>query len=185
MARRVVAAVSHLSPTARPRLARWLTAALVAVALSVAGCAANFGAETNKLYQPAQGITMRHSAVWTIDTLVVANSHGQGTLVVAMFNTNNKPDALTGVSAHDSAGKPITVTPSSPHIALPPQQSVQFAKTGKIRMEGPAVKPGNLITVRFTFQNAAPATFVIPVVADTKEFASVPVGSSTIRHPSS
>ncbi len=178
MAHRVAAAAWKLPRGNRQRLRRWLPATLVAIAVPLAGCAANFGAQTNQIYQPAQGITMRQSAVWTIDTLVVANSQGQGTLVVAMVNTNKKPDELTGVRARDSAGKPIKVTPSSPHVALPPQQSVQFAKTGKIRLQGSALKPGGLITVRFTFKNAAPASFVIPVVSDTKEFASVPVGTS-------
>lgn len=158
---------------------------LVAIAVPLAGCAANFGAQTNKIYQPAQGITMRQSAVWTIDTLVVANSQGQGTLVVAMVNTAKKPDALTGVQAKDSAGTRITVTPSSPHVALPPEQPVQFAKTGQIRMQGSALKPGDLITVHFTFKNAAPASFVIPVVSDTKEFSSVPVGAADLRYTTS
>lgn len=154
---------------------RLVSVAVVAVVLALTGCAADFGAETNQIYQPAQGISDRTSGVWAIDTLVVANDRGDGTLVVALVNTAKRPDALTGVRA-SADGNPITVTPASLNVSLPSEQPVQFAKTGKVRLQGPAVKPGFLIHVRFSFANAAPVGFLVPVVNKTKEFASVPVG---------
>ncbi|MGH3470829.1 MAG: hypothetical protein ACRDPG_02125 [Nocardioidaceae bacterium] len=183
--------------TSRPgRVARLAAAAALCSAPLLAGCSASFGAQTNQPYQPADGISNRTGQIYAIDSLIVADDSGHGTLVSALVNQTSKPDKLTKVAVQGANGKALTVTNlTHAPIVLPPQQSVQFASTGHIRVTGTAktLTPGIFVTITFVYAKAAPLTEQIPVVSHDKVYAQVPVGpvptatppKTTTRHPAS
>ena len=87
-------------------LARAAFAASAVVAL--AGCAANFNAPTNDPYQPAAGISDRTGDVYALNTLVVTDEAGNGTVVASLINQATTDDTLQSFSATDSTGADIT-----------------------------------------------------------------------------
>ena len=166
--------------TSRTRALATTTAVSAAVALT--GCAANFNAPTNEPYQPAAGISVRSGEVYAINTLVVTDGAGNGTVVASLINQQVDDDTLQSYSATDSSGADITTAPLSQPIDLPaypsPHQAVQLGASGDLRLSGDNVEGGTFVDLTFTFGNAAPVKVEAPVVvggADTV-YADVPVG---------
>jgi hypothetical protein len=171
----------------RPRTGRirFLTAAFAASAvLALSGCAANFNAPTNEPYQPAAGISDRSGAVYAINTLVVADDSGNGTVVSSLINQQQDDDTLQSYSATDSTGADITTTPLAQPIPLPaspsPDQAVQLGSSGDLRLSGNNVESGTFVTITFTFATAAPVTVNVPVVVGGPDtiYSGIPVGPS-------
>jgi len=176
---------------------RGLLVALASVSL-VTGCAANFGAQTNQQYQPAEGTSVREGDIYALNALVVApdspegeegegteetedgGSASYGTVVVALVNqSTNQDDAddsLQMFSATTSSGDELEAAPLPEAIVLPSGVSVQTADDGALRLSGPGIEPGALITLRFQFEVAAPIEVEVPVVAQGTTYADVPVG---------
>jgi hypothetical protein len=151
----------------------------VAGLVVLTGCASNFSAQTQQRYQPAEGVSNRLGQVFVIDALIVEDGKGNGTLDAAFINQQAGADALDNVSVTDGAGKPVkVVNVTGAPLPLPPQHSVQVAYSGVIRLSGTpeTVKEGTFVTIRFTFNRAAPLTEQIPVVPHDAEYAQVPVG---------
>jgi hypothetical protein len=162
------------------RAAGAVVAAVAAVALS--GCASNFSAATNQPYQPAAGIANRDGDVYSINTLVVTDGSGNGTVVASLINQQADDDTLQSFTAVDSSGKQITALPLDSPIALPaypsPNQAVAVGSSGDLRLSGDNLEAGTFVSLTFVFANAAPMTVNVPVVlggADTN-YADIPVG---------
>ncbi len=171
------------SPTAcmrrwRPR--RWLALVYAAAAvMGVVGCGSNFEAQTQQPYQPAVGINNREGTVYALNTLVVTDGEGNGTVVSALINQAATEDRLLSVTATDGAA-PLRVLPlPEGGIALPPSRLVQLETTGAVRIRSDSLRAGYFVTLAFTFANAAPVELDVPVVdvvgADSP-YADVPVG---------
>lgn len=161
---------------------RWrLVTATVAAAVLTAvlgGCAAGFSAQTEQPYQPAEGISNRQSEVYAIDSLVVTDGRGNGTVVSGLVNQAPKSDSLVNVTA-SMQGKSLPVTNTSGSaIKLPTQTGVQLAHSADIRIGG-NFKAGEIVTLTFEFANAAPVTVHVPVVGNGSTYAGVPVGPIT------
>ncbi|MGH3447583.1 MAG: hypothetical protein ACRDP4_08155 [Nocardioidaceae bacterium] len=178
--RRTTDVGTHATATAsykRRPLRRRLAIIVVALALPVvAGCGANFGAQTNIPYQPAEGISDRSSAVEAINTLVVTDGQGHGTVVSALINQVEKTDTLVSVKGTDDKGQPLNVTKTSA-ITLPYLTTVQLANSGDLRVQSDNLQPGYHVWLTFTFKNAAPVRVQIPVVMQGPEYVDVPVGA--------
>jgi hypothetical protein len=165
------------------RLLKAATALASAAALAgLSGCAANFNAPTNEPYQPAAGISDRSGEVYAINTLVVTDGSGNGTVVSSLINQDSADDSLQSYSATDSEGKKITTAPLAQPIALPsypsPDQAVQLGTAGDLRLSGDNVEGGTFINLTFDFDNAAPVTVEVPIVVGGPNtiYADVPVG---------
>ena len=163
--------------------ARSVRAALAASAVfALAGCASNFSAATNTPYQPAAGISVRTGDIYAINTLVVTDGSGNGTVVGSLINQAETDDVLESISAADSAGDKITTEALSQPISLPaypsPAQSVAVGADGSLRMSGDKVEAGTFVDITFTFANAAPMTVNVPVVIGGSDtiYADIPVG---------
>lgn len=141
----------------------------------LAGCATSFGAQTNQPYQPGPGITDRGSDVLMLNAAIVTDGQGNGTLIGALLNKEPRADTLRSVAVLDSNGKAISASILPGTISLPHQKLVQLAHTGAVRVSG-NVNAGVNDTLTLTFDNAAPITMTIPVLARKAEFAGVPVG---------
>lgn len=150
--------------------------AVCSLALST-GCAANFGAQTNVDYQPAEGVSDRTGDVYAINTLVVADDGGNGTVVVSLINTEPEADRLVTVTAEDSEGSGVKVSPLPRQgIELESQMAVDTAADGVLRLTGDSVAAGRLVALTFGFETAAPLRVEVPVVAAGETYAEVPLG---------
>jgi hypothetical protein len=153
---------------------------VAAVAFTLAGCGSNFNAQSQQEYQPAVGLTDRTGQVYAVDTLVVTNGHGDGTVVAALINQAHQTDILRAVSAVTDQGTKLKVGPlPGGGLRLPYEQSVQLANSGAVRVSGSTLQAGSVIHLTFTFQQAAPVQVDAPVVTDSSTYSSVPVGPAT------
>jgi hypothetical protein len=162
---------------------RALRAAFAASAIvALTGCAANFNAPTNDPYQPAAGISDRTGDVYSLNTLVVTDEAGNGTVVASLVNQATTDDTLQSFSATDSTGADITAEPLAQPIALPaypsPDQAVAIGTAGDLRLSGDNIVAGTFVDITFTFGNAAPLTVNVPVIPGGPEtiYADIPVG---------
>jgi hypothetical protein len=168
------------------RRGRILRAAVGAVAVAaLSGCAANFSAATNEPYQPAAGIADRSGDIYTINTLVVTDGSGNGTVVASLINQEADDDTLQSFTATDSGGNAIKTVGLTSPIDLPaypsPSQAVAVGETGDLRLTGDNIEAGTFVNLTFEFGTAAPMTVNVPVVLggpDTN-YADIPVGSSS------
>jgi len=150
-----------------------LTAAVLAPLL--AGCGSGFQAETNQIYQPGQGISVRDTAVYGVNMLIVSDGEGNGTLVGALINQAETTDRLVGASVRPTSGKALDTTIVPGRVPLPPHQAVQLADDGDVRITGKLL-PGAYYVLTLTFHHAAPIETQVPVVPAAGDFADVPVG---------
>jgi hypothetical protein len=184
--------IAHRVRVGRRRPARLsaLPAATAACAvLLLSGCAANFDAPTNEPYQPAAGISDRSGAVYAINTLVVTDGSGNGTVVCSLINQQRQADTLESYSADAGNGDKITTAPLAQPIDLPAYpsdgQNVQVGTSGDLRLTGD-IEAGTFVTLTFDFGNATPVTVEAPVLnggPDTA-YADIPVGPVPTTTPS-
>jgi hypothetical protein len=148
-----------------------------AVALTVVGCGSNFDAQSQQVYQPAVGISDRDGDVYAINTLIVTDGRGNGTVVSALINQAEGEDTLRSVTATDDHGTELQAQPlPDGGIALPPRQSLQLGSEGLARISSDTLEAGQFVTLTFTFANAQPVEIDAPVVNDGPIYADVPVG---------
>lgn len=158
-----------------PRLS--LRIGAVCAALVLSACGSNFDAQSQQPYQPAVGVSNRTGDVYAIDTLVVTNNNGDGTVVAALINQAQQDDTLREVSAVDNDGGALTVAPlPDTGLPLPSGQAVQLADSGAVRVSGKSLRAGYFITLTFTFAQAAPLEMQVPVVINSSTYTGVPVG---------
>ena len=148
-----------------------------AALVSLSGCGAGFDAQTQQQYQPAAGVSNRDGDIYAINTLVVTDGQGSGTVVSALINQADAEDSLQSVTATDGRGGGMQVQPlPDTGIPLPASQLVQLGNDGSVRISSEELQAGLFVTLTFTFTNAAPVQVDVPVVNDTATYADVPVG---------
>jgi copper(I)-binding protein len=176
----VASSPARTPPVIRGAVRRSLARACAAVALlGVVGCGSNFDAQTQQPYQPAVGISDRSGQVYSINTLIVTDGQGNGTVVAALINQSDAEDTLQSVTAVDDQGGGMSVQPlPEGGISLPARNLVQLATDGSVRLESDNLEAGRFVTLTFTFANAAPVKVDVPVVEQTSTYADVPVGGS-------
>jgi hypothetical protein len=152
-------------------------------------CAADFNAQTNQQYQAGVGTTDRSSTVYVLNALVAANDQGEGTLVGTLLNQSKNADGLRAVTAADLSGDPITIPDLTQPIALPSQTAVKLQTGGAVRLSGSNLVLGDFIQVTLSFEQAAPITIQVPVVAGGAGtlYTGIPIGpiSSSTTPPTS
>ncbi|MGH3493185.1 MAG: hypothetical protein ACRDQ1_08095 [Sciscionella sp.] len=160
----------------RKFMRRFVPVAAVLALPVLGGCASGFDAQTSIPYQPAQGISVRHGQVYVIDTLVVTNGHGSGTVTGALVNQVNSADALVGLTATDASGHSMKVTIAHGKVPVAGMASVQLADSGAVQVSDPDLQAGTAVTLTFTFEHASPVTAQVQVLPHSGDYASVPVG---------
>jgi copper(I)-binding protein len=181
--------------SARIRPTRRLAATLgLGSVLLVTGCAANFGAPTQHLYQPAVGSNYRDGDVYVLDAQVVANDQGDGTLVTTIINQAEGSDFLVEVTTEDADGGGVETgalpaasssdcsdveSAPSTGICLPSQQAVALPADGQIQVQADTVTPGTFVTMTLRFQNGSPVELDVPVVAEGPMYTGVTVAPVT------
>ncbi len=169
-----------------------LFAALAVVPL-LAGCAANFDAQTQVQYQPAVGSDNRATDIYVLNALVVGDDSGDGTVVGTLINQADCPDYLVAVQAVDNSGGGIETSPlpavqavqsstcaasQAPDtgIALPSQRPAKLPDDGQVQVHADTVAPGTFITLTLRFQQAGPIEIDVPVVAEAAMYDGITVG---------
>jgi hypothetical protein len=152
--------------TRRNRAHAAVTAALSVVLL--AGCAAGFEATSVKPYAPSDGIMADSGHVRVLNILVVSTG-ASGVVSGSIANRGTTPDALTGMTSPDGT---VDLTGSGrlrPKGALPLGADTGTAAT----ISGLTKLPGEVITLKLTFQRADPLTIRTVVVPASGDYASV------------
>lgn len=161
----------------RRRLRLVVITAVSALGISLSGCSSGFDAQTIQPYQPADGVSNRESSVYAINTLIVTDGQGNGTVVTALINQGDEPDALVSVTATGPDGEEIPVAPlPRDGIVLPSEQIVQTADAGNVQLSADSLRPGRIVTLSLEFAAAAPVEVEAPVLEQEGPYADVPVG---------
>jgi hypothetical protein len=148
----------------------------------VASCSfgtSNFDAQTNQIYNPAEGVNDRTSSMDVLDALIVSDEAGRGRFIAGLVNdSRSTDDALTSVqgAGKDAAIKGSLATP----IDVVPNGYVQLADDGvkPVVLEGDPIVPGTFVEVTISFQEADAVTMELPVVTAEDDFAGITVPSS-------
>ncbi len=181
--------VGRLAALRTPRRGvRRLATVLVAASLvAISGCAAQFGAPTQAIYQPAVGSDDRSGDVFVLNALVLGDGQGNGTLVTTLINQTSPTDFLTGVTATLLGGGGVDVSnlPSvtstvanapTTGIELPTQAAVKLPDDGLVQFHSADLMPGGYLTLTLTFKEAAPLEIDVPVVAESSIYDGITVG---------
>jgi len=169
-------AVSNGTARLGRRTPRRLAAPLVIAMLAITGCGAGFNAQTNQVYQPADGVSDRSGDVYAINLLVVGNDEGDGTLIGTLINQQADDDALTEFTASAFDGTEILTSPIEEPVELTPQSGVALQDGSLLSLSGENLTPGDFINLTLTFDNAAALEMQIPIQPATDEiFSEVPI----------
>jgi hypothetical protein len=163
---------SRRDPTLRRR--RLGVAAALLTPL-LAACGTGFQAQTNQIYQPGPGISVRSGGVYALNALIVTDGDGNGTLVTALINQGPSPDTLESVLVRTRSGDRVKTSILSGTVALPSRRAVQLADSGDVRVSGD-LAAGSVCFLKLTFRNAAPVTVEIPIVSTSSVYHDVPLG---------
>lgn len=157
-------------PPAVPLVRRWArtpalsrTAVLVVVAAS-AGCSPS-GAQTQAIYDPADGVTVRSGDVYVLNALFVANSDSTATLSVSLLDRFGDGDELTNVTVTTSEGEPIETTQHVQPFVLCADQLAILGQGAPVTISGGNFIPGDTVELVLTFKDAAPVRTQVPVLA--------------------
>ncbi len=161
-----------------------IATALVSVA-ALNACGANFEAQTQQIYQPADGVNNKDSDVYVMGALVVVGADesigkGSGTVVARLINSADAPDTVSSVVATDGEGNEITVGGLAVSLELQPGESLQLADDASIQLTGDTLEAGKLITLNFTFENAEPVSVQAPVFTNEGVYSDVSIPASFI-----
>lgn len=155
---------------------RALVAALFVVPL-LAACGTNFGAQTDKVYTPADGVSNRDGMVDVLNALIVSETPGSGRLIGGLVNNDTSTDdQLTGVAgAGNSQG--LTVSLAGGDTTIPAGGLLQLADddAANVQIQGDPSElyAGAFARVTFSFANADPVTVNVPVLAPGENYTHV------------
>lgn len=169
----------------RPRTRRLRALAAVACTVPVLSLSAcGFDAQTNQVYQPAEGSNARQGDVLILNAVIVADGSGQGTLSTTLSNPTLQGDRLTEVSGQLHGGQvpgrkvvgDVGFQMEMPQpVKVPPMKNVQTTDLG-ITARAKGLVPGEYTTLTFSFERAGTTKLDVPVVEQSAQFADVPVG---------
>jgi hypothetical protein len=156
----------------RPRLRRALTtaAALPLLAVPLTACT---NAETDAIYQPAQGANNRDGSIDVLNALIVSSEEGEGRFIAGLASTGQEPDELINVTSAGDSQVQVSLEPGDTQI--PARGFLQLAddSAANITVQGEEVVAGGYVRLTLEFAQAEPAEVNVPVVAPGEDFADV------------
>ena len=151
---------------------RFAAVAMLLLVPTLAAC--GFNEQTDAIYQASTCTNARNGDVWILNATIVSATDGTGTFAGTLVNqTETKTVGLTSVT--DAVGEPA--------IKVGPSDNVNLARSGELRLKGDDIVPGKFVALTFTFDNGETTTFKVPVVANTDDYAAVPVGPTSTPTP--
>ncbi|RZI88548.1 MAG: hypothetical protein EOO67_13015, partial [Microbacterium sp.] len=134
--------------------------AFVAALLAPALAACGFGAQTDQIYQAAQGTDNRDTAVKILNAVVVAGENGAGTFAGSLVNETDVAQNLTQIS-----GDGVTAATSTDQLTVAPQSLLNLGepfigpKGGKLPqvvLTGTPIEIGRFVRLTLTFSGVGP-----------------------------
>ncbi|ROR92501.1 hypothetical protein [Nocardioides aurantiacus] len=145
---------------------RLAAASLVLLLPGLGAC--GFGAQTNKVYQPAVGSNARGESVDVLGAVVVSEDEGSGTFVASLVNTSlDQDDELTGITGED------VQVQLSEKVELRSDDILNLADAGAVAVEGEGIRAGAYTRLTLEFASGQQTEINVPVVAPEEEFADV------------
>jgi hypothetical protein len=149
---------------------------MLAALVLTAACGSNFDAQTNRIYQPAEGIVNRDGDVYALNVLVVADG-SEAVVIGALLNQVLRTDALVEVTGKADQGSAFTAEISGSELELPSRQLVQMGDEAAVSLPAEDVTLGSVVDVTLTFRNATPISISVPVVDRSGDYSTVPMPS--------
>ncbi|HET7387845.1 MAG TPA: hypothetical protein VFJ19_14400 [Nocardioidaceae bacterium] len=150
---------------------RALIATLLALiaTLVLASCGRYYGGHAS----PPTGTSNRETPVKVVNTVVVVDGSGYGTVAATVVNQSTKPDRIVDVGLDtDETHVPVALFHS---VALPVRQKVRLAKTHAIRVNAYHVKAGEVVLLSIGFAHNESLKFHVPVEKNTGRYAHVTI----------
>lgn len=156
--------MTQVSSVRRRRIAAASLA--LAAACTLSACGTSFGAQTNKVYQPAVGANER-GEVESHNTQLVGNRDGSATLSAGLVNTLGTAQTLTSVAVKGATGETLTVKAPKAPLTLEPKVLTTIGGTvaNSVFIVAEGAEPGDYVTVTYSFSDSGPLTVRTPVVA--------------------
>ncbi|RNL77460.1 hypothetical protein [Nocardioides marmorisolisilvae] len=149
-------------------------AAALLLAPTVAAC--GFGAQTDKVYQPAAGVNDRAGVVEILNAQIVSATDGTGTFIAALDNNATKADKLINITG-------TGVTSTSEGVDIPADGVANLALPAakgnpvQVQIDGAAVQAGKWVRLTFTFASGQSSQVLVPIVSNSEDYANVPLPS--------
>ncbi|MEW9528829.1 copper chaperone PCu(A)C [Microbispora sp. NPDC049125] len=172
-------------------------AAFLAAIPAMAACGAGFDANTNKPYSPNEagvlvqnsgsaisygknGVMIPQAFILGPDSGSQIAAGGSAPLYLTILNKADTADALTGITTNQQQAAsvkvpgPIQLTPGT------------YAKTPGVTVDGvkQALLGGETLQLTLQFKNAGDITIAVPVIARSREFATLPAATQPAPTPS-
>jgi hypothetical protein len=154
--------------------------AVAAALLTTTGCASGFEATARQPYAPADGVQAASGDLRVLNALVVAaEDDSTGVVLMAVVNDGNESERLTGVES--DAG---TVELSG-QSSLPAGETVVVGSgtDTTATIGGLTAEPGETITLRVSFDEAAPIELRTVVVLPEGYYADVTPDAEPTPNP--
>ena len=150
---------------------------------ALGACGVSFGAQTDQVYQPADGTNARDGEVHVLNALIVSDTPGTGRLIAGLSNENTSTsDTLTGVrGAGESQGVTFaldggsTTIPAGGLLQLADPSSANVVATGDPSL----LKAGGFVRLTISFKNAQEQTLNVPVLEPDETYKDVQLPAST------
>jgi hypothetical protein len=148
-------------------------------ALALSGCSdTNFSAQTSQQYQAAEGANVT-GEVDVLNTLLVANPDGSGTVSASLVNHQDSDDAVTGISARTLSDSPSTLPVKAPtaDVSLPVDDLVRLGTDDAQTVYTVGSAPEGLyVELTVSFETAADVVIEAPVVARSEMYDGIATG---------
>ncbi|MFL6156282.1 MAG: hypothetical protein ACJ72D_09330 [Marmoricola sp.] len=151
--------------------------AIAALLLAPVLGACGFSAQTDQVYQAANGVNDRSGTVDILNAQVVSAEKGVGTFAGTLVNGSTTKRTLVSIS-----GTGITTVQGS--YAIPARGVLDLADPAtdggpQLVIKGADVAPGGYVKVTFEFADGQTTTVKMPVFSNTVDYQDVPLPSAT------
>lgn len=164
--------------SAAPRSSAPLRSAFAAALIAPGLVACGFGAQTDQIYQAAQGVNDRSSDVEIHNATIVAAEDGAGTFAGSLVNISGTEQRVQNITAEGAeaqgAGEIVVGAGQLVNLASPTEDGGP-----QLWFTGEGVKVGGHLRVTFTFANGQTSKVNVIIVGtdteDGEEFVDVPL----------
>lgn len=149
----------------------------VGLVLALTACSPGFNAQTDQVYQPAEGVVNRDKEVDVLNALIVSGEDGSGTFVANLVNNNvEQADRLVSVSGPEVT-VPAAALGGDAATAIPANGALNLAAEGNVAVRGEGVVAGRFVELTLTFASGEAVTIRVPVVRNDGDYTDVPLPS--------